>query len=418
MKVRLFRLAFRVFQNTYFLTALLLVLTSLLPAVAMTPPNSGPLLVAIGDVHGDFDDFCDILQRVELIDEQRHWIGGKATFVQLGDLIDRGPKPREVLDLMIALDQQAAKAGGQVVSLLGNHEVMNLMGDLRYVSAGNYASFVDSESEKRQTNAFQKYMAWRKDHPQLLAELNQPVLPETEAEWIARHPPGFIEHREAFSPSGIYGKWLRQRSALAKIDGVIFLHGGINPDLTSLGLDQINERIRSEIHQYDEARQYLADENVLLPFFTLQEAIAVAQAELIAERKQRASSNDPRQARIEQFLALGGWLCVREDGPVWFRGYDQWSEEEGVSKAEKILSAYKATNIVTGHTVQKTARIRARFGGKIVLVDTGMLSSYYRGGKASALEIDGEGKFTAVYLDQQAVLLEGKSAQPGQKKDQ
>src|SRR5271169_5444202 len=410
MKVGLFRLAFRVFQNTLFLTVVLLALTHLLPAVAKTPPNSNPLLVAIGDVHGDFDDFCAILQRVELIDEQRHWTGGKATLVQLGDLIDRGPRPREVLDLMISLDEQAAKAGGQVVSLLGNHEVMNLMGDLRYVSVGNYASFVDSESEKRQTNALQKYMAWRKHHPQLLAELNQPVLPETEAEWMTRHPPGFVEHRDAFSPNGIYGKWLRQRSAVAKIGGVIFLHGGINPDLTSLELDQINERIRSEIHQYDEARQYLADENVLLSFFTLQEAIAVAQAELIAERKQRTSSSEPLQARIIQFLALGSWLCVREDGPLWYRGYDQWSEEEGVSRVEKILGAYNATNIVVGHTVQKTAHIRARVGGKIMLIDTGMLSSYY-GGKASALEIDADRKFTAVYLDQQVVLLEGKSAQ-------
>ena len=418
MKVRLSRLAFRIFQNTYFLTVVLLALTNLLPAAATAPPNSDPLLVAIGDVHGDFDDFCAILQRVELIDEQHHWTGGKATFVQLGDLIDRGPKPREVLDLMISLDEQAANAGGQVVSLLGNHEVMNLMGDLRYVSAGNYASFVDSESEKRQTNAFQKYMAWRKDHPQLLAELNQPVLPETETEWMTRHPLGFIEHRDAFSPNGIYGKWLRQRSALAKIGGVIFLHGGINPDLTSLKLDQINDRIRSEIHQYDEARQYLADENVLLPFFTLQEAIAVAQAELIAERKQRTLSNEPRQSRIEQFLALGSWLCVREDGPLWYRAYDQWSEEEGVSKVEKILGAYNATNIVVGHTVQRTARIRPRVGGKMMLIDTGMLSSYYHGGKPSALKIDGDKKFTAVYLDQQVVLLEGKSAQSRMKKDQ
>lgn len=418
MKVRLFRLASRVFQNAHFLTVVLLALATLLPAVATTPPNSNPPLVAIADVHGDFDDFCAILQRVALIDEQRRWTGGKATFVQLGDLIDRGPKPREVLDLMISLDEQAAKAGGQVVSLLGNHEVMNLMGDLRYVSAGNYASFVDSESEKRQTNAFQKYMAWRKDHPQLLADLAQPVLPETEAEWMTRHPPGFIEHCDAFSPNGIYGKWLRQRPALAKMGGVIFLHGGINPDLTSLGLDQINERIRSEIHQYDEARQYLADENVLLPFFTLQEAVAVAQAELIAERKQRTPSSDPRQARIEQFLELGSWLCVREDGPLWYRGYDQWNEEESVSKVEKILGAYNATNIVTGHTVQRTARIRARAGGKMMLIDTGMLSSYYHGGKASALEIDDNRKFTAVYLDQQVVLPEGKSAQSGLKKDQ
>ena len=417
IKARLFRLALGVFQNTHFLTVVLLALGTLLPAAAETSPDSAPLLIAIGDVHGDFDDFCAILQRVGLIDDQRHWTGGKATFVQLGDLLDRGPKPREVLDLMVSLDEQAAKAGGQVVSLLGNHEVMNLMGDLRYVSAGNYASFADSESEKRQRAAFQKYMAWRKDHPQLLAEINQPVLPETEAEWMTRHPLGFIEHRDAFSPQGTYGKWLRQRSALVKIDRVIFLHGGINPDLTSVQLDQINERVRGEIHQYDEARQYLADENVLLPFFTLQEAIVVAQAELIAERKRLAPSDETRQARITEFLTLGSWLCVREDGPVWYRGYDQWSEEEGVPKAEKILEAYNATNIVVGHTVQKTATIRSRFGGRILLIDTGMLSSYYRGGKASALVIDGHRKFIAVYLDQQVVLLEGKSAQSRPMKD-
>ena len=411
----MFRIAFRVLQDTHFLPLALLALVGLLPAVATPPPNSNPFLVAIGDVHGDLDDFCAILQRVQLIDEQRHWTGGKATFVQLGDLIDRGPKPREVLDLMMSLDEQAAKAGGQVVSLLGNHEVMNLMGDLRYVSVGNYASFADSESEKRQLNALQKYMAWRKDHAQLLAELNQPVLPETEAEWLTRHPPGFIEHRDAFSPNGIYGKWLRQRPALAEIRDVIFLHGGINPDLPSATIAQMNERIHSEIHQYDEARQYLADENVFLPFFTLQEAIAVAQAELTLERKQRIPSNEPRQARIVQFLELGSWLCVREDGPVWYRGYDQWSEEESLLKAEKILGPYNASNIVTGHTVQRTARIRARAGGKIVLLDTGMLSTYYHGGKPSALEIDDNKKFTAVYLDQQVVLLEGKPAQPAPK---
>jgi hypothetical protein len=295
---------------------------------------------------------------------------------------------------------------------------MNLMGDLRYVSVGNYASFVDSESEKRQTNALKKYMTWRKDHRQLLAELSQPVLPETEAEWLTRHPPGFIEHRDAFSPNGIYGRWLRQRPALAEIGGIIFLHGGINPDLPSLTIAQMNERIHSEIHQYDEDRQYLADENVLLPFFTLQEAIAVAQAELTVERKERTPSNAPRQARIVQFLELGSWLCVREDGPVWYRGYDQWSEEESLTKAEQILGVYNASNIVVGHTVQKTARIQARAGGKIMLIDTGMLSSYYHGGKPSALEIDGNKKFTAVYLDQRVVLLEGKSAQPVLKKDQ
>jgi hypothetical protein len=408
--MKLSRPAFRLLRHTSFcVLALLAGVASLTPAPNI-PASSSPRVIAIGDVHGDYEDFCAILQRVQLINEQRHWTGGNATFVQVGDLIDRGPQPREVLDLMMSLDEQSAKADGRVVAILGNHEVMNLMGDLRYVTAGNYASFAGAESENRRETAFRKYIDWRKAHPQLLAELNQPVLPETEPEWMTRHPLGFLEHRDAFSPKGIYGKWLRQRSAVVKIGTIIFLHGGINPDLTSLPPDQINDRIRGELNQYDEIRQSLADDNVLLPFFTLQEAVAVAQAELIAERKHLAPSNDTRQFKLTQLLALGGWLSVREDGPLWFRGYDQWKEEEGLLKAEKILAAYNVTNIVVGHTVQRTARIHPVFGGRILLIDTGMLSSYYRGGKPSALEVRGDGKFTAVYLDQQSSLLEAQSA--------
>ena len=90
-----------------------------------TPADASESLVAIGDVHGDFDDFVSILQRIGLIDKQNHWTGGKTTFVQTGDLLDRGPKPREVMDLMMALEKEAGQAGGRVVSLLGNHEMMN-----------------------------------------------------------------------------------------------------------------------------------------------------------------------------------------------------------------------------------------------------------------------------------------------------
>jgi len=407
----LLRLTLLFLQGISLLAVLLLALASVSNAGPATPPDSTHSTVAIGDVHGDFKDFCAILQHVGLIDDQRHWTGGKATLVQLGDLIDRGPKPREVLDLMISLEEQAPKSGGRVVALLGNHEAMNLIGDLRYVTAENYASFADSDSEKRQKTAYQEYIAWRKSHQQLLAEMYNPVLPETEAEWMMKHPPGFLEHREAFSPKGNYGKWLRKRSALAKIGGVIFLHGGISPSLIPLKLDDVNARIRSEIQQYDDIRQYLTDENILLPFFTLQETTAIVQAELIAEHKSHAASNEMRSAKISQLAGLSSWLCIREDGPLWFRGYDQWSEEEGLSQVEKILGAYNATNIVVGHTVQKTATIRPRFSGKVFLIDTGMLSTYYPGGKASALEIGDDGSFMAVYLDQRVSLLERKLEQ-------
>src|ERR1700745_2585231 len=222
-------------------------------------------IVAIGDVHGDFDDFVAILHRTGLTDPQNHWTGGKTTFVQLGDLLDRGPKPREGMELMMALEKEAPQVGGRVVGLLGNHEVMNIMGDLRYVTPLNYASYADSNSEARQKAAYNEFEKWKASHGPLLAELRQPM-ELTEAEWMARHPAGFVEQREAFGPKGEYGKWLRGHAAIAEINAVVFLHGGISPSVATLKLNEINSRIRDEIHAFDSCKQYMVDEQLILPF--------------------------------------------------------------------------------------------------------------------------------------------------------
>ncbi|MGB7728662.1 MAG: metallophosphoesterase [Candidatus Acidiferrum sp.] len=379
------------------------------PAIA--PSEIPETVVAIGDVHGDFDDFVAILRRTGLIDQQNHWTGGKTTFVQVGDLLDRGPKPREVMDLMMALEKEAVQAGGRVVSLLGNHEMMNIMGDLRYVTLVNYASFADVDSEKRQKAAYEEYVRWRDSHASLLAELPQPM-ELTEAEWMARHPAGFIEQREALGPQGEYGVWLRGHAAVAEIEGIIFLHGGIHPDLAKTKLDAMNHKIQDEIKMFDATKQYLQNEKLILPFFSLQEITNVIQAEVIAEQKSHVPANAERQARILEFLRFQDWLSVRVDGPLWFRGYDHWSEEEGTPQVSKLLEAYKATHLVVGHTPQKGGRIQLRFGNKVFLIDTGMLSSYYPGGRASALGICGGTKFIAVYMDQQVVLLDSAGPAP------
>jgi len=378
---------------------------------AKVPAEPPETVVAIADVHGDFDDFVAILQHTGLIDKQNHWIGDKTTFVQVGDLLDRGPKPREVMDLMMALEKEATQAGGRVVSLIGNHEMMNMMGDLRYVTPLTYASFADGNSEHRQKAAYDEYVKWRASHTSLLAELPQPM-ELTEAEWMARHPAGFVEQREAFGPKGEYGEWLRGHAALAEIGGIIFLHGGIHPDLAKTKLEAMNHRIHDEIKAFDALKQYLQNEKLILPFFTLQEITNVLQAEVTAELKSRVLASDERQARIQEFLKWGDWLSVRVDGPLWFRGYDQWSEEEGAPQVSKVLEAYKVTHIVVGHTVQKGRRIRPRFGNKVFLIDTGMLSSYYAGGRPSALEICGGAKFIAVYMDEQVVLLDSAESSP------
>jgi hypothetical protein len=392
-----------------------LVLLSAVPAwaepAAKAPAEPPESVVAIADVHNDFDDFVAILQHTGLIDKQNQWTGGKTTFVQVGDLLDRGPKPREVMDLMMALEKEAAPAGGRVVSLLGNHEVMNIMGDLRYVTPVNYASFADGNSEERQKAAYDEYVKWRASHASLLAELPQPM-ELTEAEWMARHPAGFVEQREAFGPKGEYGKWLRGHAAVAEIEGIIFLHGGIHPDLGKTKLDAMNNRIHDEIKAFDASKQYLQNEKLILPFFNLQEINNVLQAEVIAELKSHVPTNDERRAKIQELLRHVDWLSVRVDGPLWFRGYDQWSDEEGAPQVSKLLEGYKATHLVVGHTVQKGGRIRPRFGNRVFLIDTGMLSSYYPGGRASALEICGDAKFIAVYLDQQVVLLDSAGSSP------
>src|SRR5580700_9079752 len=248
---------------------------------AKIPTEHTEAVVAIGDVHGDFDDFVAILQRVGLIDAQQHWTGGKATLVQVGDLLDRGPKPRDVMDLLMTLEKEAPQAGGQVVSLLGNHEVMNIMGDLRYVTPVNFASFADSNSEERQKAAYQAYVKWRSSHMALFAELAQPM-ELTEGEWMARHPAGYVEQRDAYTPNGIYGKWLREHSALADIGGVIFLHGGISPNVAKMKLDGINARIRDEIKQFDSAKQFLQEADIILPFFNLEEIRGAVLAEISA----------------------------------------------------------------------------------------------------------------------------------------
>src|SRR5262249_24293466 len=106
-------------------------------------------VVAIADIHGDLDAFVGILQRAQLIDPGKHWAGGRAILVQIGDLLDRGPKVRDVMDLLMSLQREAQRQGGRVVVLMGNHEAMNLFRDLRYVSNEDTARFASGRSFAR-----------------------------------------------------------------------------------------------------------------------------------------------------------------------------------------------------------------------------------------------------------------------------
>lgn len=81
-------------------------------------------IVAVGDIHGNVQGFQAILRAADLLDGEGRWAGGDVTLVQTGDFVDRGPGVRAVMDLLMRLETEAAQAGGRVVVLLGNHEVM------------------------------------------------------------------------------------------------------------------------------------------------------------------------------------------------------------------------------------------------------------------------------------------------------
>jgi len=292
-------------------------------------------IVAIGDVHGAYDRFVDILKAAGLVNDTLHWSGGRAHFVQTGDVVDRGPDSRQALDLLRRLEAEAPRAGGAVHALIGNHEVMRILGDLRYVVPGEYQAFVTSRSEETR-QSFAK---------QARPDLRDQVVKDT--------PLGFVEMRVAFGRDGEYGKWLRTHDAVARINGVLFLHGGISPAVAAQSCDEINATVRREL---------------------------------------TSGLDQTRAAPLAS-------LAAREDGPLWYRGLTQLPEAD----VDDILAKQHARAIVVGHTVTTTGRVAPRFGGKIVMIDTGMQPAYVPAGRASTVEFL-NGTLTAIYTDSRDVV--------------
>jgi hypothetical protein len=134
---------------------------AMLPAA---PVAAQERIVAVGDLHGDYDVWLDIARNAGLIDAKNHWAGGHATLLQAGDIVDRGEDSLKIIRHLRSLQKEASKAGGKVIVLLGNHEAMNMTGDLRYVDPAELASYAGSNSEAlRQT-------AWEANGKRFIAE--------------------------------------------------------------------------------------------------------------------------------------------------------------------------------------------------------------------------------------------------------
>lgn len=170
--------------------------------VSLNTPRRPPVSVSrvdslyiVGDTHGDFQSVLAGLRHAGLIDAADRWTGGRRHLVFAGDMTDRGPDVIRLLWFVYRLEREAAAAGGRVHVVLGNHEIMVLLGDLRYV------------------------------HPK-------------ETAVAAMH--GVSYNRMFDTRESVLGRWLVSKPALLRIDGVLIAHGGITPEYANLTLDRFD----------------------------------------------------------------------------------------------------------------------------------------------------------------------------------
>lgn len=387
------------------------VAATLAPRAAQnTPPSGAGRIVAIGDIHGAAEAFREILRSASLIDGAGRWIGGTAVLVQTGDYLDRGDGVRDVMDLLMRLEVEAREAGGRVEVLFGNHEAMNLLHDLRDVSEKAYARFADSSSEERRQRAYDAYEEVMKRGSSDGRRV------ATRARWMAAHPPGFLEYVEALGPKGHYGRWLRARKVVVEERGTIFMHAGVPPDWTGT-LEDVNQTAARDVSGWDAARELMEEAGLILPFFDFLETAEAAVAEL---RRMTAAVNAGQppgehvtRELVEALLAvtrINSSTLMAPEGPLWFRGFATWPETNGPA-VTALLQRFGSVRFVGGHT-PFPGRIATRFGHRVFLIDTGMLSSVYRGGRASALELH-DGRITAIYPRSRQVLVAGSRAVAG-----
>jgi TPR repeat protein len=304
--------------------------------------NNVPRVIAIGDVHGDYEQFVSVLASAGLIDGNGNWTGGTTHLVQTGDVLDRGPDSRAVMDLLMRLEQQAPAAGGAVHSLIGNHEAMNIYGDLRYVSPGEFASYTDNGAGATRPASYDDFKGPLTDNPQS-SDPSGPADPS--------RIPGFSERRAAFSPDGVYGRWIRSHNSVVKIDRTLFVHAGLGAKYENWDIGAINRAVRQE----------LAD-----------------------------------------FSRLHGGVAIDPDGPLWYRDLAVGNEQQLAPVVDALLKHFDVDQIVIGHTYADAA-ITPRFDGKVILVDIGISRVYDNVGKIGCLEID-QGKAYALHRGQKLEL--------------
>lgn len=250
-------------------------------ARSVLPLDSRTPLMVVADTHGEFGILVTYLQRQHIVDAHLKWRFGRGHLVVTGDMLDRGPHQVEIVWLLYKLEAEAAHAGGRVHVLLGNHETMVLKGDLRYLN---------------------------------------PRYPDV-AERL-----GAASYAELLGPQTVLGHWLRSRPAMLKLGDLLFVHGGVSPELVAspLSLEAINAMVRTSL-------------------------------DVPAARKPAPGTPEA--------------LVMGTNGPVWYRGYFPSRDRPPATSQADVdasLARFGVSRILVGHTIVE--RVSALYDGKVIAV--------------------------------------------------
>lgn len=242
-------------------------------------------ILAISDIESNYKTFRNFLINNKVINHELNWTFGKNHLVLIGDFIDRSYFSTQVLWFIYKLEQDAKSKGGQVHYILGNHEIMNMQGDHRYA--------------KLKYNSIASILG-KKQH-------------------------------EFYSKQSFIGRWLESKNTMELINGNLFVHGGISPELDKIKLNitEQNQRIR---------------ENYYTPYF------------------------HKKNADKTQEL-----LTSSQTAPYWYRGY--YKNDLSQEAIDIGLNKFGAKTVIVGHTVQ--AKVNKKYNGKVIGIDVKHPSDYY-----------------------------------------
>jgi hypothetical protein len=221
----------------------------------------------------------------KVINSDLHWTFGNGHLVLVGDFVDRGFSTTQVLWFIYKLEQEAKKQGGSVHFILGNHELKNMYGD--YSSASPKYIFVSSILGKMQS--------------------------------------------QLYDQNSFMGKWLTSKNTIEKINGHVFTHGGLHPELaeTDFSIQEINAFLRQTYYTAPYPKANKSDTDILV-----------------------SSKN----------------------GPAWFRGY--FKEELSQESVDRVLDHFDAKDVIVGHTIQ--SKVNSSFNGRVIGIDISHPKDYHK----------------------------------------